>query len=59
MRDRLKKTTTLVSVTSTGMPIPQSSGETFMCDAGVGFNSFYPNVVPDGNDKEQVYSRST
>jgi len=59
VRDLQAKTTVLGSVTSTGVPIPQSSGETFMCDARVGFNSFYPNVVPDGNDKEQVYFRST
>jgi WD40-like Beta Propeller Repeat len=55
VRDLLLKKTTLASVTSTGAPIPQSTGEIFMCDTGVAFNSFYSMVVPDGNDKEQVY----
>jgi WD40-like Beta Propeller Repeat len=55
VRDLLLKKTTLASVTSTGAPIPQSTGEIFMCNVGVAFNSFYSMVVPDGNDKEQVY----
>jgi Tol biopolymer transport system component len=58
VRDLRTGRTTLASVTSGGAPIPQSTGEIFMCDAGVAFNSFYPGVVPDGNDKEQVYFRS-
>lgn len=55
VRDLLLKRTTLASVISSGAPIPQSTGQIFMCDIGVGFNSFYSAVVPDGNNKEQVY----
>jgi hypothetical protein len=55
VRDLQTRKTTLASVTSAGAPIPQSSGEDFMCNVGVAFNSFYPNVVPGGNDNEQVY----
>jgi hypothetical protein len=55
VRDLQAKRTTLASTTSTGAPIPQSTGEVFMCDTGVAFNSFSSMVVPDGNDKEQVY----
>ena len=58
VRDLQAKTTVPASVTSTGVPIPQSTGETFVCDAGVAFNSFYPNVTGPPSDQEQVYFRS-
>jgi hypothetical protein len=58
VRDLTAKTTVRASVTSTGLTIPQSTGEAFMCNAGVAFNSFFPDVVPPGNDQEGVYFRS-
>ena len=57
MRDLQAKTTVRASVTSTGLTVPQSTGEEFMSDAGVAFRSFF-DVVPPGNDKEGVYFRS-
>ena len=57
VRDLQAKTTVRASVTSTGLTVPQSTGEEFMSDAGVAFRSFF-DVVPPGNDKEGVYFRS-
>jgi WD40-like Beta Propeller Repeat len=60
VRDLRAKTTVLASVTSIGTPIPQSTGSQFMCNAGVAFTSFYPNVVFDGSSTttNQSYFRS-
>ncbi|HEV3173666.1 MAG TPA: hypothetical protein VGZ32_25170 [Actinocrinis sp.] len=47
VRDLLTGTTTLVSVTWTGAPITESTGELAMSNVGVCFQSYADNVVQD------------
>jgi archaellum component FlaF (FlaF/FlaG flagellin family) len=59
VRDLTTRRTVLASVTSTGAAIQQSTGGTAMCNGGVAFTSYAPNVVPGSNTTvEQVYFRS-
>jgi Tol biopolymer transport system component len=47
VRDFVAGTTTLASLTWTGAPITESTGELAMSNAGVCFQSYADNVVPD------------
>jgi hypothetical protein len=47
VRDRVAGTTSLASVTWTGAPITESTGELAMSTIGVCFQSYAANVVQD------------
>jgi len=58
VRDLQTNKTVMASITSAGLPIQQSTGFGAMCDTGVAFSSWYPQVMPDGDTNKQVYFRS-
>ena len=56
VRDLTTGVTTLVSLTYTGVPIMESTGDPQATNAGVAFTSFADNVVADTNGRtEQIY----